>query len=117
MNNISQNLKRFASIQRSLHTVPTSKISCFTCRYYKEVVSATDIFPNDRKKCAKFVNIIFRDKELTNETRLQIIQRTWPGSMRTCVEVRPNIIRREHNSPTFTVFASMFDTLPTHISQ
>ena len=70
MNNISQNLKRFASIQRSLHTVPTSKISCFTCRYYKEVVSATDIFPNDRKKCAKFVNIIFRDKELTNENTI-----------------------------------------------
>lgn len=47
-----------------------NKICCSKCRYYKEVASATDVFPNDKKKCAKFVNVLFRDKELTNENTI-----------------------------------------------
>ena len=59
-----------ASVNRVLHRGYHVEICCSKCRYYKEVASVTDIFPNDKKKCAKFVNTIFQDKGLTNQNTI-----------------------------------------------
>ena len=45
----------------------TFKRVCANCLHFKEINSSIDIFPNDKNKCTKFKNIVFRQPELSTE--------------------------------------------------
>ena len=45
----------------------TLKRICSNCLYFKEIRSSIDIFPNDKNKCTKFKNTVFRQPELSIE--------------------------------------------------
>jgi hypothetical protein len=47
--------------------ISTIKRICSNCLHYAEISSVTDIFPNDKKKCTKFKNAVFRHPELSPE--------------------------------------------------
>lgn len=40
---------------------------CKNCTHYQKIPHFTDVFPNDKKKCTKFVNNIFSDPQLSPE--------------------------------------------------
>jgi hypothetical protein len=45
----------------------TIKRICSNCLHYTEISHVSDIFPNDKKKCIKFKNLVFRQPELSPE--------------------------------------------------
>jgi len=43
---------------------------CADCKFYKEIPHVIDVFPYDKKKCTKFVNVTFRQEGLSPETNI-----------------------------------------------